>query len=200
MSTAAKRRRYNFDDFCAIIGSGEKADLIEGVIYMASPDNTDANDIFMWVGNVMYNFAEQTDAGKVYGSRVACRLGEWHGPEPDLLFVRKSRLQFVKRGYLDGYPDLAMEIVSPDSVERDYLEKFRLYESAGVPEYWIVDEMQRKLTVYRLDPTGKYRKVRPVQGVVRSRVFNGFWMRGSWLWPETRPTAFEAVRKLLKRK
>ena len=198
MSTAIKRQRCTFDDFCAIVKDGQKADLIDGVIYMASPDNTDANDIFVWVSSVMHIFAEQTDAGKIYGSRVACRLGEWHGPEPDLLFVRKARLHLVKRGFFDGSPDLAMEIVSPDSVERDYLEKLRQYEAARIPEYWIVDEMKRKLTVYRLDTTAKYRKVRPVQGIIHSKVFKGFWMRLEWLWPETRPTAFDAIQELLK--
>jgi Uma2 family endonuclease len=189
---------YTFDDFCRIVKDGEKADLIDGVIYMASPDNTDANDIFMWLGNVMFDFAEQTGAGKIYGSRVACRLDEWQGPQPDLLFVRTSRLPLVKRGFVDGGPDLALEIVSPDSIERDYLDKKIKYEGAGVSEYWIVDELKRRLMVYRLDATGKYRKVRPIQGVIRSKAFPGFWLRVSWLWPETRPTALQAVLRLLK--
>lgn len=48
MATGTRIGCYTFEDFCALIPTGQKADLIDGVIYMASPDNTDA--LFMWLG------------------------------------------------------------------------------------------------------------------------------------------------------
>jgi Uma2 family endonuclease len=141
---------HTFDDFCALVREDQKADLIDGVIYMASPENTDANELFMWLGGVMDLYAEEKDLGKVYGSRVACRLDEKNGPEPDLVFVRKKRLHKVHRGFIEGPPDLAVEIVSPDSVERDYKKKRTLYEQARIPEYWIIDEIEETVTLLRL--------------------------------------------------
>ena len=43
-----------------------------------------------------------------------------------------------------------MEIVSPESIERDYETKGELYQDAGVEEYWIVDEVEQKVTLLRL--------------------------------------------------
>src|ERR1051325_10680481 len=146
MSAAAKTRLYTFDDFCALVPDGQKADLIDGVIYMASPDNTEAADLLTWLGGLLTFYVDERDLGKVYFSRVAFRLSEYHGPEPDIASVQKSRLGLVERGYVDGPPDLAVEIVSPDSIERDYQKKRKQYEKAGVPEYWIVDEMQQTVT------------------------------------------------------
>lgn len=44
-------------------------------------------------------------------------------------------------------PDLLVEIVSPDSLVRDYEEKPEEYLAFGVKEYWIVDEIQKMMTV-----------------------------------------------------
>src|SRR5688572_26153514 len=121
MSAVSKCRQYTFDDFCLLVKDGQKADLIDGVIYMASPDNTDANSLNGWLGFLMMGVASTTRQGNVYISRVAFRLADIHGPEPDLAFVLRTRLHLVRRGFIEGRPDLAVEIVSPDSVERDYV-------------------------------------------------------------------------------
>ena len=197
MSTAARLQPCAFEDFCHLVKEGEKADLIEGVIYMASPDNTDANDIFMWLGGLMYDFAEIMDIGKVYGSRVACRLDDANGPEPDILLIKKKNLGLVKRGHIKGSPDLAVEIVSPDSIERDYKKKRAQYERFGVGEYWIIDEMKQLVTLLRLDARGKYCEVRSRQGKLHSSVMPGFWIRPEWMWPATRPRKTDALGEIL---
>jgi Uma2 family endonuclease len=103
----------------------------------------------------------------------------------------------VKRGYVNGHPDVAMEIVSPESVARDYEKKRLQYEQAGVPEYWIIDEELRKVTLLCLDRTGRYRDVRPRKGVYYSQVLPGFWLRAEWLWQETRPSKADALKQLM---
>src|SRR6516165_4390738 len=100
MSAITKMARYTFEDFCALVKDGEKADLIDGVIYMASPENTDANDLFMLLGSLILLFAQEKELGKVYGSRVAFRLSKKNGPEPDIAFVRKDHLDRVERGFV----------------------------------------------------------------------------------------------------
>src|SRR5260370_40933457 len=120
MSGAVRLAGFTFRDFCVLVKDGRKADLLNGVIYMASPDNTDANALFMWLGGLMHLFAEARDLGQVYGSRVAFRLTDRDTPEPDSAFVRRERLHLVQRGFVQGPPDLAVEIVSPDSIDRDY--------------------------------------------------------------------------------
>ena len=192
------RPRLTFDDFCAIVKDGEKADLIDGVIYMASPENTEANAIFMWLGTLMNCYVEEKDLGKVYGTRVAYRLDEHNGPEPDIGFVKKSRLKHVRRGSVDGPPDLAVEIVSPGSVERDYEKKRRLYERTGVAEYWIIDEIEKKTTLLRLSKNGVYKEIPPRNGIFRSKVMKGFWLRESWLWQERLPRPLKTLRAIMR--
>src|SRR5438128_11004562 len=103
MATAERiSKPLTYEDFCALVKDGEKADLIDGVIYVASPDNTDANDINTWLGGLMFDFAEYFDLGRVLTSRVACALDRHNAPEPDIPFVRKANLGRILRGRVDG--------------------------------------------------------------------------------------------------
>jgi Uma2 family endonuclease len=186
-----------FEEFLDLIPDGEKADLIDGVIYMASPDNTDASDLTGWLGAILYTFVEMKGLGKVYQSRVAYRLGRKRGPEPDLGFVPKELEASRRRGYIDGPPALAMEIVSPESVGRDYVLKRAQYEQAGVREYWIIDPDEQRATLLVLRQ-GHYEEVAPVDHVLASEVVPGFRLDVRWLWATPRPPAYNVLRQLLE--
>jgi Uma2 family endonuclease len=190
--------RLTFDDFCVMVPDGRKADLIGGVIYMASPDNLDAATLFGLLHALMTFFVEENELGSVYGPRVAFRINDAESPEPDVAFVRSERRHLLRRGFVAGPPDLAIEIVSPDSVERDYVAKRHQYREAGVSEYWIIDEDNQRVTVLKLDARGRYREVRPRQGKYVSRVLPGFFLRAEWLWRDPLPKAADLLNRILK--
>ncbi|MEJ7756097.1 MAG: Uma2 family endonuclease [Nocardioidaceae bacterium] len=56
-----------------------------------------------------------------------------------------------QKTYLDGAADLAIEIISPESIGRDRGEKFVEYEAAGIREYWLIDPERRQAEFYRLE-------------------------------------------------
>ena len=186
-----------FDEFCSMIEDGQKADLIEGVIYMASPDNLAAGDLFLWLISLMYDYVARHELGNVFGSRIAFRLSPHNSPEPDIAFVLKKRLHWRRKSRFEGPPDLAIEIVSPESVRRDYVLKRKLYQKYKVPEYWVIDEDKKSITCFRLDASGKYREMDLRRGILRSQVLQGFWLRVEWLWAETRPSKDEALNQIL---
>jgi Uma2 family endonuclease len=198
MATVTDTKRLTFEDFCLLVKDGQKGDLIDGVIYMASPENTDAFELFSWLLRLIADFMEARGLGKVYGSRVAFRLGENQAPEPDVAVMRTERLHLVHQGYVEGPPDLAIEIVSPESRERDYVEKREQYRRAGVPEYWIVDEMEQRVTLLKRTASGAYREVRPRKGILHSEVLPGFWLRPEWLWQQPLPPKATILAELLK--
>jgi Uma2 family endonuclease len=196
MGAGIQTKEITFKEFCFLVPDGQKADLIDGVIYMASPDNTDANELLTWLIGLLALFVQARNLGKIYHSRVALRINDRNGPEPDLAFVRRARLRFVKRGHIVGAADFVIEIVSPDSIERDYVKKRRLYERAGIPEYWIVDELKKRIRCLRLDASGKYRVVRPANGVLHCKAIPGFWIRSEWLWESPLPQLLDVYQKI----
>src|SRR5437870_2353592 len=113
MHATVKSRAVSFEDFCFLVKDGEKADLIDGVIYMASPENLEANSLFVWLTSVLAVYVQSKGLGQVFGSRAAFRINDTNGPEPDVAFVQTARLHLRRRGHFLGAPDLAIEIVSP---------------------------------------------------------------------------------------
>jgi len=87
-----------------------------------------------------------------------------------------------------------VEVVSRDSARRDRREKFDEYQADGIPEYWLIDPRPghetAELFVLR---SGRYRRVPPApDGILRSTVVSGFWIRTAWLWDSDAPI-FDAL-------
>ncbi len=117
------------------------------------------------------------------------------GREPDILFVGNDRRHLFKKTYLDGAADLAVEIVSPESIGRDRGEKFVEYEAAGIREYWLIDPERRQAEFYRLNSDGFYQLISTPDGIFRSEVLPDFFLRVEWFWQETLPT-LRALKEL----
>ncbi len=188
---------YSFGDFLELIHEDQKADLIDGVIYMASPESLEHNDLVLWLGTLMRLYVEGRDCGRVTVNKVAYRLTPMNAPEPDLAFVRKDRLHILKKGYVDGPPDLAVEVVSPESVERDYQLKRSRYESAGVAEYWIIDSDERK-AFFLANGANGFTEASVRDHLYESTVLPGFKLDVRWLWQRPLPPALAIVQAMLQ--
>ena len=79
--------------------------------------------------------------------------------QPDLCVIC-DEAKLDDRGCL-GAPDLVVEILSPGNTQKETDNKFRLYEEAGVCEYWIVDPTDRFVLVYVLRE-GEFIGLQPV--------------------------------------
>ena len=66
-----------------------------------------------------------------------------------MLFVATERRERIQSAYLDGPADLAVEIVSPESIARDRGDKFAEYEAGGVREYWLMNPARREALFYQ---------------------------------------------------
>ncbi len=94
--------------------------------------------------------------GVVRFSPLRVRLRDGKIREPDLLLLLDRHDPRRSNRYWSG-ADLVMEVVSPDKPERDLVEKRRDYAEASIPEYWIVNPLNRTITVLTLDE-GTYRE------------------------------------------
>jgi Uma2 family endonuclease len=145
----------------------------------------------------MSEFAEATGQGECYYTRVAFRITDKRSPEPDVAFVAKDRLHVVERGFVDGPPDIAVEIVSPDSVDRDYNLKLNIYETAGVREYWIIDPDEQRATFLRRQGE-RFVEIMPREGRYESQVLAGFYFKTEWLWSKERPSIMAILPEMLR--
>ena len=145
---------------------------------------------------LMRMFVEHHDSGRVLGPEFQVRLGARRRRRvPDVLFVARARLEILRPNHLEGAPDLAMEIVSPDSVARDWREKYLDYQAAGVREYWVIDPLSRNVEAYSL-AEGAYRRIEEADGRIASLVLPGFYLKPAWLWQEPLPKVRDVLQEL----
>lgn len=93
--------------------------------------------------------------------------------KPDICLISRQQAQAIwgVSAILSTPPVLAVEVVSPESVKRDYQTKLLEYAQAGVPEYWIVDPLQAKVTVLSLREENYLAQEFMGEQIVRSQLF-----------------------------
>jgi len=187
------------NDFYRLVPDGQKADLLDGVIYMASPDSIRSNDLTGFIDFLFrgYNSARNL-GGRVFVNRVAYRLTRYHAPEPDVGFVRPERVHLIAKNGVKGSPSVAVEVVSRESRARDYGRKKRTYEKAGVEEYWIIDPLKNRVELHQLKD-GRFVPV-PLGADQRfySQVISGFWLDVRWLLADPLPNEYQCLQQILQ--
>ncbi len=185
--------RMTFEEYLALDYEHGLSEWVNGEVrlYMSAYDVHQR--IITMLAALLGNFAEMTDASRVrvagYAMRAA-RLG--NGREPDVVFIRSDHLDRMAESHLRGPADIAVEVISKDSVKRDREEKFREYAADGVPEYWLIDPRPRHKTAeFFVLRDGAYEKAPIDGGIFRSETVPGLWIRVDWLWEEApRPMAW----------
>jgi len=157
----------------------KKAELIEGVVYMASPlrfkfHAEPHGRLITWLG--VYQAATPQVQ---MGIEPTVRLDIDNELQPDgvLLISQESggKSTLTVEGYLEGAPELVVEIAA-SSAAIDLGDKKRAYRRSGIQEYLIWQVFDQKIDWFSLE-NGDYISLLPNQeGVICSLVFPGLWL------------------------
>ena len=101
---------------------------------MASPASFDHASVQQFLITTLSNFVSARKVGVVLGENAAYRLNEDNVYQPDVSFLSNNRLQLAGEVYVQGAPDLAVEVISPSSRQYDSFEKRINYARAGVSQ------------------------------------------------------------------
>lgn len=195
-NTALTRDYVSFEEYLAQSSDTRNCEWVDGEIITMPGASFEHQDISSFLIAVMRFFVDRNDLGIIVASPFAMKLEtQRRGREPDILFVGKEKTHLIKKNYLDGAADLAIEIISPESVGRDRGEKFVEYEAAGIGEYWLIDPERKQTEFYRLGKDGFYRLVSADENIFHSEVLDGFFLRVEWLWEKPLPT-LKALQEL----
>ena len=148
MDIARTLKYYTIEDIYAL-PEGERAELIDGNIYYMAPPNRRHQDIIFSLSRRIADYIESKNGDcKVYLAPFAVFLNEddKNYVEPDISIICDSD-KLNDKGCV-GAPDWIIEVVSPSSRKMDYYKKLFKYRTAGVREYWIVDPVKERITVY----------------------------------------------------
>lgn len=186
-----------FEEFLNVVDEDTHAEWVDGKIVMASPVSLAHQSEGLFLLKLVAEFVEVRNLGTVlYESFQMQTDTDMPSREPDILFVANENRNRLQNTFLSGPADLVVEIVSPESVARDRGEKFAEYERGGVREYWIIDPIRRQTDFFVRGDEGLFRAVLPdAEGVCRSVVLPGFYLRIAWLFAATKPRLLDILRE-----
>lgn len=164
--------------------STEHVEWVDGEVVPMTPVSAEHSLLKTFLLRLVSEFVERHKSGRVFDEPFQTKLGpDLPGRSPDVMFVASGHLSLLTRTYLDGPPDMVVEVVSPESRGRDRGEKYVEYEKAGVPEYWLIDPERRQAEFYLLDEGGIYRLEQSREDErFHSRILPGLWLKLEWLW------------------
>ena len=153
MNTAvAKQLDYYTIEDIYNLPDGQRAELIDGELYMMATPSRVHQKIVMTLSNSIFNYIQSKNGDcEVYPAPFAVFLNANNEIylEPDISVIcDKNKL--TDEG-CKGAPDWIIEIVSPSSRPMDYNKKLFKYRTAGVREYWIVDPIKQQIIVYNFE-------------------------------------------------
>ncbi len=191
-------KSLSYEEFLEWADEDTWAEWEDGEVVTLSPANLRHQLIKTFLMHLFGLHVEQNDLGIVLDAPFQMRLRRVkRGREPDILFIAHEHLDRITSAYLDGPADLVVEIISPDSIERDREAKFREYEAEGVREYWLIDPDQQQADFFVLGAEGRYAAHLPDgEGSYHSVSLDGFAFPMAWLWQTPLPSLKEAVQAL----
>ena len=132
-------KRITFDDYLDLLTEESKGDLIDGVLYMQSPPADVHEQIFGFLFPLLQTYVVRKKLGIVRGSRTAIKFSGYNGTQPDIVFISHARRHLIHPYFVDGAPEMVVEILSPSTRHLDRGPKMELYAEHGVLEYWQFD-------------------------------------------------------------
>jgi Uma2 family endonuclease len=168
--------RDEFERRYAAMPHLKKAELIEGVVYVPAAlrfrsHGQPHSQIMTWLG-VYQVFTPKVELG----DNVTVRLDLDNEPQPDaVLFINGGQAKISKDDYVEGAPELVVEVAA-SSAAYDLYDKKRAYRRNAVKEYLVWRVYNRELDWFSLE-AGEYNLLKPDErGIIRSQVFPGLWL------------------------
>ncbi len=150
--------KWTYEEFCLFPEDGRRHELIDGAHYVSPSPRTKHQKVLFKLLIFLGNYTEKYKTGEILPAPMDVVLSDFDVVEPDLLYVSAARSAIITEKNIQGAPDLVVEILSAGNRRTDEVIKRKLYETHGIPEYWIVDPELEQVRVYRLTD-GRYVRI-----------------------------------------
>jgi Uma2 family endonuclease len=199
-TTARAPLRMSYEDWLAWAYEGGLTEWIDGEVIIHMPPQDEHQRVVEFLDRLLGLFVQILNLGMVRIAPFAMRIHpESPVREPDLFFLATDRMSLLQRRELTGPADIAIEVISDDSVSRDRADKFYEYQDGGVREYWIIDPRpgKERVDLYVLDAKGRYQPIPAAgDGVYHSTVLTNFYLKEDWLWAN-KPNPLTALGEIV---
>ncbi len=148
----ASPRKASYEEFLELTGnSEERYEYIDGEIYLLASPKVVHQKILGELHFIFYNWFQGKKCRPVFAPfdiTLRRNAENINVVQPDLMVICDLEENLNEKDYYMGIPALVVEIVSENTRSKDFIKKLDLYMSTGVKEYWIVNPLNREVSVY----------------------------------------------------
>ena len=150
---AAQRNLLTADDLTKQPDDGTRYELVKGVLRKMPPAGFEHGICAAEIGSRLNVHVKTHQLGYVCGAETGFKIAQ--NPDtvraPDAAFVRQASIerQGIVKGYWEGAPDLAIEVISPGDTYAEVAEKVEEWLAAGCTMVWVINPRRETVEVYR---------------------------------------------------
>lgn len=137
-----------YDDLVAMPDDGLRHELIDGHLFVTPSPGTPHQRTSVRLTVAFAGYLASNPIAEVFHAPFDVLFTDRDVVQPDLVVILNEQREILTDKNVQGVPALVIEIVSDSRYDR--VEKRRLYERFGVPEYWIVDPNADRVEILRL--------------------------------------------------
>ncbi len=132
---------------------GYQYELVKGVIRRMPPAGFEHGIRTAEIGSLLNVHVKKHKLGYVCGAETGFKISQ--NPDtvraPDAAFVRQAAIdeQGIPKGYWEGAPDLAVEVISPSDTYTEVAEKVDEWLNAGCAMVWVMNPRRETVEVYQ---------------------------------------------------
>jgi Uma2 family endonuclease len=159
---------------------------VNGIVIRIPSETRTHIRLVQYLNSILNTYFAVNPIGEALTTSYAMRL-QYSIRTPDVIVILKSNPASYTEENLEGAADICIEIVSNESMGRDYGEKLAEYEQGGVKEYWIIDPARQTVYFHRLQPNHRYTPITPIENVYETPLLPKFRLSVPTLWQEPLP-------------
>lgn len=152
LETPAEEKVWTDAEFMALNRDGHRYEIVNGELIDMGNRSAKHGYVAVILSAALFNCVSTRKLGAMFDSSTAFKMKSGNKRSPDVSFMAKERLQGLDDlpdGFLEGAPDLAVEILSPSNTVAEIHGKIVEYFENGARLVWVIHPQEQYVLVYR---------------------------------------------------
>ena len=162
MTIATEKKIWTDEAFMALPDDGDRYEIVNGELVNMGNSGMAHGDLCAFLVGNLAIYVRAKKLGSVCDSSTAFKMKLGNKRSPDISFVAKERLKGLKKlpkGFFEGAPDLAIEVLSPSNTFEEIHSKLVEYFESGCKLAWVINPDEESVLVYRKPQPEKLLKI-----------------------------------------
>jgi Uma2 family endonuclease len=157
-----REKSWTDEEFMVLPDDGDRYEIVNGELVNVGNSGMEYGNLGTFLGGALEFYVRPRKLGVTCDSSTAFKMRSGNKRSPDISFIAKERLKELKKlpkGFFEGAPDLAIEVLSPSNTFEEIHSKLVEYFESGCKLAWVINPDEESVLVYRKPQPEKLLKI-----------------------------------------